>query len=148
MVDATIPAGLATRNIDLVRVSAGRFQARNARGGTIDIGSGDGTEFTPVELLLAALAGCASIDVEMITGKRSEPTAFDVRVAAEKVRDEGGNRLRNPQVTFRVDFPEGSAGDAARAQLPRAVRMAHDRLCTVSRTVELPTPVDMSIDAG
>ena len=39
------------------------------------------------------------------------------------------------------DFPHGEADDAARAVLPEAVRRSHDRLCTVSRTVELGTPV-------
>jgi uncharacterized OsmC-like protein len=44
-------------------------------------------------------------------------------------------------VEFTVAFPEGEAGDAARAMLDRSVQMSHDRLCTVSRTVEVGTPV-------
>ena len=42
-------------------------------------------------------------------------------------------------------FPEGADGDRAREMLPRAAQMSHDRLCTVSRTVELGTPVDTHI---
>ena len=38
-------------------------------------------------------------------------------------------------------FPAGAGGDAARDLLPGAVRRSHDSLCTVSRTVELGTPV-------
>jgi putative redox protein len=64
-----------------------------------------------------------------------------VRVDAEKVRDDGGNRLQDLAVTFRVSFPDGAGGDAARELLPEAVRRSHDRLCTVGRTVELGTPV-------
>jgi putative redox protein len=30
--------------------------------------------------------------------------------------------------------------------LPRAARMSHDRLCTVSRTIELGTPVATRIE--
>lgn len=45
-----------------------------------------------------------------------------------------------------MTFPDGEAGDAARAVLPKAVAESHDRLCTVGRTVELPTPVEMRID--
>ena len=44
-------------------------------------------------------------------------------------------------MTFRVRFPAGPEGDAAREVLPEAVQRSHDRLCTVGRTVELGTPV-------
>ena len=49
-------------------------------------------------------------------------------------------------MTFRVRFPDGPEGDAARALLPDAVHRSHDRWCTVSRTVELPTPVSTHVD--
>jgi putative redox protein len=49
-------------------------------------------------------------------------------------------------VTFRIAFPAGEQGDKARELLPDAVRKSHDRLCTVSRTVELGTPVTPRID--
>ena len=35
-----------------------------------------GPEFTPIELLLAAIGGCTALDVEAITGKRADPTDF------------------------------------------------------------------------
>jgi uncharacterized OsmC-like protein len=49
--------------------------------------------------------------------------------------------MTNLDVEFDITFPAGPAGDAARTVLPKAVEMSHDRLCTVSRTVELGTPV-------
>jgi len=45
-----------------------------------------------------------------------------------------------------VRFPDDEGGDAARALLPEAVNRSHDRLCTVSRTVELGTAVDTRIE--
>jgi putative redox protein len=139
-------AGMADdtrRSVTLQRTSLGQYEVRNARGGTIAVGTGDGIEFTPVELLLAALGGCTGADVDYITSKRAEPDSFVVYVTGDKVRDEaGGNRLVDLAIELRVTFPEGAAGDAAREALPRAARMSHDRLCTVSRTVELGTPVD------
>ena len=69
-----------------------------------------------------------------------------VQVDGDKVRDEGGNRMEELSVTFRVRFPQGEGGDAARALLPDAVQRSHDRLCTVSRTVELGTPVATLIE--
>jgi uncharacterized OsmC-like protein len=63
-------------------------------------------------------------------------------VTGDKVRDEsGGNLLRNLVVELTVRFPDGGRGDQARDALPRAVQLSHDRLCTVSRTVQLGTPV-------
>ncbi len=44
-----------------------------------------------------------------------------------------------------MSFPAGSAGDAARAVLPDAVRKSHDGLCTVSQTVELASPIGVQI---
>jgi putative redox protein len=141
-------AGMADdnlRSVSLRRTSLGRYEVRNVRGGTITVG-GDGADFTPVELLLAALGACTGADVDYITSKRAEPDSFDVRVTGDKIRDEaGGNRLVNLAIEFGVTFPEGAAGDAAREALPRAAKMSHDRLCTVSRTVELGTPVDTHI---
>jgi uncharacterized OsmC-like protein len=137
------------RSVTLQRASLGRYEVRNARGGTITIGVGDDTDFTPVELLLAALGGCTGADVDHIVSKRAEPDGFSVHVTGDKVRDEtGGNRLVNLAIELHVTFPEGAAGDAARAVLPRAAQMSHDRLCTVSRTVELGTPVDTRAVSG
>jgi uncharacterized OsmC-like protein len=136
----------AHRSVTITRTSPGRFRAVNARGGVLEFGSGDDSSFTPVELLLGAIAGCSGIDVDLITGRRAEPESFTVTVQADKVRDENGNHLSDVAMAFAVTFPAGPAGDAAREVLPEAVRRSHDRLCTVSRTVELATPVTVSIE--
>ena len=129
------------RRVDLSKIGEHRYQAHNRRGGSITFGEGEDPDFTPVELLLAALAGCTAIDVDYITGKRAPFASFHARAEGEKVRDEGGNHLVNIQVTFDVAFPEGEGGDAAREILASAIQRSHERLCTVSRTVELGTPV-------
>jgi putative redox protein len=131
------------RSVELTRIGDTRYKATNRRGGVLPIGSGDDPDFTPVELLLAAIAGCSAIDVDLITGKRSRPASFDVHVQGDKVRDDDGNHLTNIQVVFDVSFPPGEDGDAARGVLQRSIEQSRDRLCTVSRTVMLPTPVAM-----
>jgi uncharacterized OsmC-like protein len=130
------------RSIDLTRIGEGRYKAVNRRGGVLPIGSGDDPDFSPVELLLAALAGCAAIDVDGVTGKRAQPEAFAVRAEGHKIRDEHGSRLVDLRVTCEITFPEGEDGDRARAVLPRTLAQVRDRLCTVSRTVAVGTPVD------
>lgn len=129
------------RFVDLTRLGADRFLATNVRGGTLPIGSGDGADFTPVELLLAGIAGCSAMDVDAITSKRAESEAFDVRVEGHKIRDDLGNRLVDLTVTFSITFPEGEAGDKARDVLPRSLEQTRDRLCTVARTVAVGTEV-------
>jgi len=134
------------RSVSITRTSAGRYTAVNGRGGTLNFGTGDVNDFTPVELFLAAIGGCTAVDVDIFTTRRSEPDSFVVEVGGDKVRDEGGNLMEDLSVTFRLAFPRGEGGDAARALLPEAVQRSHDRLCTVSRTVELGTPVTTRIE--
>lgn len=134
------------RSVAITRTSAGRYTAVNGRGGVLNFGTGDVDDFTPVELFLTAIGGCTAVDVDILTTRRAEPESFVVQVDGDKVRDEGGNRMEELSVTFRVRFPEGEDGDAARALLPDAMARSHDRLCTVSRTVELGTPVTARIE--
>jgi uncharacterized OsmC-like protein len=138
------------RSVDIERTEAGRYVVRNVRGGSIPIGTGgDDASFTPVELLLAAIGGCTMIDVDMIISRRAEPGEFVVKVTGDKIRDEaGGNRMNNLRVEFTATFPDGADGDTARQTLPHAVEMSHDRICTVSRTVELGTPVSATVTPG
>jgi putative redox protein len=136
----------AHRGVRLQRIENSRYLASNDRGGQITIGAGAGTDFTPVDLLLAAIAGCTAIDVDLLTSRRAEPDTFEIGVDAEEVRHVAGNHLTGLLVTFRVSFPAGEAGDKARAVLPDAVKKSHDRLCTVSRTVEIGTPIATRIE--
>lgn len=138
------------RSVTVERTSTGRFVATNARGGTITFGSAsdaDGdTDFTPVELLLAAIGGCTAVDVDVATSRHAEPDVFSIAVTGHKIADDLGNRLTDLRVTFSVSFPDGAGADRARAILPRAVKTSHDRLCTVSRTVEIGTPVTATVE--
>ncbi|MFJ1812383.1 MULTISPECIES: OsmC family protein [unclassified Streptomyces] len=137
------------RLVTVERTGTGRFTATNARGGTIDFGTGadsdQGADFTPVELLLAAIGGCTAADVDVATGRHAEPAGFTVTVTGDKISDELGNRMTDLAVAFSVTFPDGASGDRARAILPRAVAISHNRLCTVSRTIEVGTPVTATV---
>ncbi len=97
-------------------------------------------------MLLAAIGACSAVDVDVVTGRRSEPDRFEVQVEADKVRDDVGNILQDILMTYRVSFPEGADGDKARDMLPRAAKTSHDRTCTVSRTIEAGTPVAVRIE--
>lgn len=128
----------ARRRIDLTRTGPRRYVAANSRGGRIVVASDGSADFTPVELLLAALAGCSAVDVDLMTSRRAEPVTFDVVASAARTDD---SRLEELEVRFRLVFPDGPDGDAARARVPAAVKASHDRDCTVSRTIEAGPPV-------
>ena len=130
------------RRVELTRRSRLKMTATNNRGGTLDFGDEEAGEFTPVELLLVAIAGCTGMDVDAIT--RQAGRAGAVRRHGHRRQDPRRERQPSDQHRgdFSVVFPEGEAGDAARDVLPIAIQKSHDRLCTVSRTVELGTPVN------
>jgi putative redox protein len=132
------------RKVTLERLEEGVYLARNARGNALRFGSKAEDAFRPVELLLAAIAGCTAVDVDVVTGRRSPADEFGATVVATYVRDESGNRLEDIRLNFQVTFPEGEAGDAAREILPRVLRQAHERTCTVSRTIEAGTPITVT----
>jgi len=132
------------RAVSLTRLSHGKYRAVNARGGTIEFSTDREQTFTPVELFLASIAGCAAIDVDFITAKRAEPIRFEVSMTGNSIRDEQGNHLVNLAMTFDIAFPDDEGGRAAADVLPEAITRTHDRLCTVSRTVEIGTPVAAS----
>lgn len=133
------------RRVTLERLDTGVYRATNPDGVQLTFGSADGAGFSPVELLLAAIGGCSAADVDVVTERRATPERFEVEVAARKVREQGGNLLRDLELTFDVAFPEGEDGDRAREILPRAVRTSHERTCTVTRTVEASTAVAVHI---
>jgi uncharacterized OsmC-like protein len=125
------------RSVELTRTAPSRYTATNVRGTTLSIGDGSDADFTPVELLLVALAGCTAITVDPLVSRRAEPETFDVHARADKIRDELGNHLVDILLTFDVAFPDGEAGGRARALLPDAIAKAEERLCTVSRTLAI-----------
>lgn len=127
---------ISTRKVTLTRESEGVYIATNAAGVQLRFGPNADDAFGPVELLLAAVAGCSGVDVDVMTSRRAAPTKFEISSEADYVKNDDGNVLRNITVTFDLEFPEGEDGDKARARIAPAMKSAHDKTCTVSRTLE------------
>ncbi|WP_130866587.1 OsmC family protein [Acidipropionibacterium timonense] len=137
----------ATKKVTISRRSVGRYVATNARGGQIRLGTGEDADFTPVELLLAALGGCSSVDVDAVTSRRGEPTRFDVTIRGTKVEDEQGRHsLHDLSLDFEVRFPDTEEGAQAQALVGKVARISRDKDCTVSRTLENASPVTFLVD--
>lgn len=134
---------ISPRTVTLTRESDGVYVATNAAGATLRFGHNAEGGFGSVDLLMAALAGCSGTDLDQMTSRRAEPTKFEATVRADKVSGDAGNILRNITVTFDVEFPDGEDGDKARARVAPALKSAHEKTCTVSRTIEHAVPVQL-----
>lgn len=133
------------RSVSIRRESEGVYIATNAAGAELRFGNAPDA-FGNVELLLAAVAGCSGTDLDVMTSRRAEPTRWEATVTADKVNADGANILRDIVVTFHVEFPEGEDGDKARARIQPALRAAHEKTCTVSRTIEHGAKVTLQAD--
>ncbi len=131
-------------NIDVTRVDKTHYRAQSPSGATVDFGQGEGL-MTPTELLLAAIAGCSSVDVDVVTSRRSEPEVFDVHVEGDRVNEDGASRFATVRLNFDVRFPEDEQGQKAQSMVERLLKISKEKDCTVSRTVEHPTNVEFNL---
>lgn len=138
------PANPDLKSVQVERIAPTHYRATNAAGASVDFGRGEGL-ITPVEMLLAAVAGCSAIDVDLVTSRRSEPEKFSMDVQAYKIYEDGGAvRLEDVQVNFNIRFPQDAAGAQAQAMINRLLQISHDKDCTVSRTLEHSTTVALN----
>ncbi|WP_159609728.1 OsmC family protein [Glutamicibacter sp. JC586] len=131
----------ALREVNVQRTESGKYIATSvASGASIEFGQGEGL-LSPVELLLAAIAGCSSIDVDVATTRRSEPEKFDVLASGYKISEDGASRMDDIHLGFDLKFPDTEEGRKAAGMVERIVKLSHEKYCTVSRTVELGASV-------
>jgi putative redox protein len=100
---------------------------------------GDGREgLTPVELLGAALAGCMGTDVALILTRGRQPLrALDVELTADRANEE-------PRRFTRVHVHFGVRGDVNPEQLERAIRLSHEKYCSVWHTLRQDLPLELT----
>ncbi|EMY33305.1 OsmC-like protein [Arthrobacter crystallopoietes BAB-32] len=137
----------ALRAIELSRTATGRYTARNAAGAEVEFGQGEDV-LSPVELLLAAIAGCSAIDVDVATSRSAEPSEFRIEATGRKIVENGANRMEDLNLSFKLAFPDDEGGRKAAGMVERLVALSHDKYCTVSRTVELGTAVGHDVTVG
>jgi uncharacterized OsmC-like protein len=117
--------------------SDGTISALNTRGGQLPIGTGwEGEGSNPIEMLLAAIGGCAAIDFTTVLARRGHPlSGLDIEVRGRRAKDE-----RLEAIEVRYVLPEGVEIDEEDIEVAR--RLTADVLCTVSRTVQNSSPVE------
>ncbi len=122
--------------ITLKRVNdAVHFEASNSDGNSIQIdGSpaigGEGKGFRPMEVLLAAIAGCSAMDLVPILRKQRQQVD-DISIAVRGRRAEGVTPapFENIELVFTI------TGQVDKARADRAAALAVEKYCSVAETL-------------
>ena len=131
--------------ITLERINdAVHMRATNADGHTADLdGSagigGTGQGLRPMEMLLASLGACSSIDIVLIL-KKQRQSLTDLKLRIEAERGEG--KKANPFTAIHVHFD--MYGDIKEKKAEQAVRMSVEEYCSVVKMLEKACPITHS----
>lgn len=131
---------MSTRILATVDPAHSRVDARTDAGHAVamDVGppEGQATAAEPKEVLLAALAGCTSMDVaSILRKKRQTATSYEVAVSGESA-DEHPKVLRTITVEHRV------AGDVQAEALRRSIELSATRYCPVNAMLSASATVE------
>jgi putative redox protein len=140
-----IPEGKNTVKIHLTRLNdAVHFQAITSDSvihldGSADIG-GQAHGPRPTEMLLAALGGCAGIDVVYVLRKKRQTiTSFDITVSATREKGKVPSLFETIHVEFILD------GDIKPAAALRAAQLSLEKYCTVAKILEKSAVITHSV---
>lgn len=136
------PAGtIAHPPIEVQWAGGLAFEAGRAQGPKVRI-DGDGqTAPNPVDVLLAAIATCASIDVVNILAKQRTPVqALTVRVEANRV-ESIPRRLASAVLHFNITAPGTTLEKAS-----RAIELSVEKYCSVRASLSADAAVTWTVD--
>jgi putative redox protein len=110
--------------------------------GAVDIGGGD-LAFRPMQLMLAAVGGCSSIDVISILQKqRQEITDYHVTIEAEREKD------KIPALFTTVHLHFALKGNLDKEKVERAIALSVDKYCSVVKIMEKTAIITHSFSIG
>jgi len=111
------------------------LEAKNAHGNTASFDAnesigGENKGMRPMEMLLASLASCSSIDVIAILNKQKlNPEIFEVEVTGERVD-------AVPAVFKKIHVKFITSSDVDESKLKRAIDLSMDKYCSVTKMLE------------
>ncbi len=105
-----------------------------------DVG-GENLGMRPMQMLLAAMGGCSSIDVINILKKQKQPLRdIKVTVTGEREKDVV------PAVYTEVHAHFKLFGDLDKEKVARAVNLGVEKYCSVAKTLEANAKITYSIE--
>lgn len=114
-----------------VHEGGSRFVGRSGTGRTMTFGDQpDANEFSPVEMLVAALASCSAMDVISIASKKRQ--AID----RYEVHGTANQREEYPQILTEATITHEVWGrDLAEAAIRRSIELSATKYCPVNATI-------------
>jgi len=118
-----------------------RFVATDSIGHSIVMDAskqvgGEGSGFSPLQLLLAALGGCTGIDiVDIMRKQRQRVEDLEIVVSGERVK-EPPRVYSNIHVEYRV-----KGKDIREKAVQRAIRLSEDKYCSVGAMLKAKAKV-------
>ncbi len=130
---------LASRVVKVKWIDGMRFVATDSMGHSIVMDAskhvgGEGSGFSPLELLLAALGGCTGIDIVDIMRKQRE-NVEDLEIVVS------GKRAKEPpRVYTRIHVNYRIKGkDIKEKKVQRAIELSEDKYCSVRAMLHAKT---------
>ncbi len=123
--------------IDLKRVSGDfHLEATNDTGNSIHLDAspdagGTGKGMRPMQLLLAALGGCSSVDLVMILKKqKQELKDISITVSGEREKGKVPSLYTDAHIHFKL------VGNLDKEKVEKAIVLAVEKYCSVAKTLE------------
>jgi putative redox protein len=131
-----------TKKVVLHRLGGHRFVGINEQGDRVMVdGDQPSTGMRPMELLLAALAGCTAYDVvDIMEKKRQQLASYRVEAVGERA-SEHPKRFTRIVVTH-----YGSGPNVTEEALKRAVELSHTKYCSVSATLNAEVETQVVVE--
>ena len=133
--------------IEIERLNDGfHMEARNEQGNTLqmdaspDVG-GTNKGMRPMQILLAAMGGCSSIDIINILKKqRQDLKDIKITVTGEREPDAVPSLYTDVHAHFRL------YGDLDRDKVEKAVALGVEKYCSVAKTLEKRAKITYSFE--
>lgn len=121
------------------------FEAVNEEGNTITIDTalkngGDGLGFSPMQLLLVAVAGCSAIDIIHIL-KKQRQQIDDFEIELEGARE----KVDEYSVWKEINIHYVLKGKIDREKAERAAFLSHEKYCSVSKALAYSSTINFRI---
>jgi len=116
------------------------FIGKNPSGGSVQMGKiGDKPGVSPMELVLASLAGCTGIDIASILSKQKQPfTQLQVRARGKRATD-------YPMVFTEFEVTYLIWGDGIDpTAVERAIQLSEEKYCSVGLMLSKAAPIHSS----
>lgn len=133
--------------IELNRLNDGfHMEATNEDGRSVQIDAspeigGTNQGMRPMQLLLAALGGCSSIDIINILKKQKQPLRdINVTITGEREKDAIPSLFIEAHVHFRF------YGDLDKDKVEKAVVLGVDKYCSVAKTLSSRATITHSFE--